>query len=151
MTLRTLAVFAVFALLTAAAATTGAQFMPGPWYAALAKPDWTPPNWLFGPVWTLLYVMIAVAGALAWRSAGPSLATLLWLVQMVANTLWSYLFFGLNRIDLALADITLLWLAIVGFVATVWNRSRTAALLFVPYLLWVSFAAALNLAVFRLN
>src|SRR5687768_7302876 len=99
----------VFIALVAAAAVTGAQFEPGEWYAQLTKPSWTPPNWLFGPVWTALYVAIAIAGWRAWVSTGarwtPALAA--WVVQLVLNTLWSWLFFGLHKPGLALFDLSL--------------------------------------------
>ena len=140
-----------FLAVTAIAATTGAQFMPGAWYATLAKPTWTPPNWLFGPVWTTLYVMIAIAGWLAWKASGWSRPVAFWAVQMALNTAWSVLMFGAHKIGWALVDITVLWLAIAGFIVTAWPVSRTAALLFVPYFAWVSFASALNFAIWRLN
>lgn len=141
----------VFLALVAAAAITGSQFMPGDWYMALKKPDWTPPGWLFGPVWTVLYIMIAVAGWLVWRKEGFSLILTLWLVQLIANMAWSWIMFGTHQIGWALLDITLLWLCIAGFIALAWTAHTTAALLFVPYLLWVSFATALNFSIWRLN
>ncbi len=140
----------LFVVAVAAAAVFGAQFMPGEWYRALAKPSWNPPNWVFGPVWTVLYVMIAVAGWLAWRE-GAYKALGFWGGQLILNALWSWAFFGQKMIGVALIDILLLLIAIVGFIATVWNRSRTAGLLFLPYLAWVSFATALNTAIFLLN
>jgi benzodiazapine receptor len=141
----------VFLVLTTLVAMVAGAFPPGEWYEGLAKPDWTPPNWLFGPVWSLLYLFIAIAGWLVWRSKGLGLALLFWIAQLVLNGLWSYFMFGENEIDSAMIDIVLLWLAIVGFIFTSWRVSRLAALLFVPYLAWVSFAAALNLAVLQLN
>lgn len=140
----------LFVLAVAAAAIFGAQFMPGDWYRALAKPAWTPPNWLFAPVWTALYVMIAVAGWLAWRASASS-ALVFWSAQLALNALWSYLFFGQKLLGAALADILVLLATILGFIVSAWPRSRTAALLFVPYLAWVSFATALNAAIFILN
>ena len=140
-----------FVLLTLAAAAMGAQFRPGAWYAALQKPAWTPPGWLFGPVWTVLYVMIALAGWIAWRRQGWSAATGLWLVALAANGAWSWLFFGRQAIGAALVDILVLWLAIAAFIVATWRASRSASLLFVPYLAWVSFATALNAAIWRLN
>lgn len=142
---------AVFAALTAVASTLGALFMPDAWYVALAKPAWTPPNWLFGPVWTVLYVMIAIAGWLVWRAGGWSAAVVAWGMQMAFNAAWSFLFFGQKNIALALADITMMWFSIVAFIALSWSRSRAAALLFVPYLLWVSYATALNFSIWKLN
>lgn len=141
-------------LITAAAAAFGGQFMPGPWYADLAKPSWTPPGALFGPVWTLLYIMMAVAAWLVWRrrgTAGVGLALSLWVLQLVLNALWSWLFFGRQQIGLALVDIALLWLLIAATILAFRAVHRGAALLLVPYLAWVSFASALNWALWRLN
>jgi len=121
------------------------------WYPGLHKPSWTPPNWLFGPAWTLLYGMMSVAGWLAWRDERSRTTTVVFLVQLLLNGAWSWLFFGLRRPDLAFACIVLLWLAIVATIAAFWRISRLAVILFVPYLAWVTFAAFLNLAVVRLN
>ena len=141
----------VFALLVAAAAAVGSMFMPGAWYASLAKPSWTPPNAVFGPVWTVLYVMIAVAGWLVWRAGDRGLALAAWAVALVLNASWSWLFFGRQAMGLAFLDIVILWCAIALFVAAARRSSALASLLFVPYLVWVTFAAALNLAIWRLN
>ncbi len=124
------------------------------WYAGLAKPAWGPPNWLFGPVWTTLYGMMAVAGWLAWRRAGPAgaeRALALFGVQLVLNAVWSGLFFGRHRPDWAFAEIVVLWVAILATTVALWRIHRGAGLLFVPYLLWVTFAAALNYAIWALN
>lgn len=130
----------------------GAQFRPGPWYEALAKPPWNPPNWVFGPVWTFLYVLIAVAGWRVWRgSAGWSPLLSLWVVQLALNGAWSWLFFGRRLIVVALADITLLLFAILAFIIGAWRVDRVAAYLFVPYLLWVGYALTLNAAIAWLN
>lgn len=144
----------VFVALTLAAGALGSLFPPGEWYAQLSKPSWTPPNWLFGPVWTILYVMIGIAG---WRIATspshparkPALAA--WGTQLVLNGLWSWLFFGLHRPDLAFVDISLLWLAIALAIGLAWRFDRWAAGLLVPYLAWVSFAAALNGSIWQAN
>lgn len=141
----------VFVALVIATAATGVLFQPGAWYERLAKPSWTPPNWLFGPVWSVLYIMIAVAGWLVWSAEGAGLAIALWACQLVLNGLWSFLFFGIRRMDLAMVDVTLLWLSIAAFAAAALPVSQTAALLFLPYLAWVTIAAALNLSVWRLN
>lgn len=141
----------VFLIVTGAAAATGALFMPGEWYRTLAKPSWTPPDWLFGPAWTVLYVMIAVAGWLVWRETGLGVVIAIWVVQLVLNAAWSWVMFGLHRIDLALIDAGLMLISIVAFMLAAWPVSQTAALLFVPYLAWVSFATALNFAILRLN
>jgi tryptophan-rich sensory protein len=124
--------------------------IPG-WYAALRKPRFTPPNWVFGPVWTLLYALMAVAGWGAWRRERSRAAALLFLLQLALNVAWTWLFFGLRRPDLGLVGITLLWLAIVATMIAFWRVSRKACLLLAPYLAWVSFASALNFAIWRMN
>ena len=121
------------------------------WYPGLRKPPWTPPNWVFGPVWTALYGMMAVAGWLAWRDERSRTTTLVFLLQLLLNGAWSWLFFGLRRPDLALVGVVLLWLAIVATITAFWKISRLAVILFVPYLAWVTFAALLNRAVVGLN
>ncbi|MBM4264277.1 MAG: tryptophan-rich sensory protein [Deltaproteobacteria bacterium] len=143
----------VFVVLVFLAALIGTQFGPGPWYTALQKPAWTPPNWLFGPVWTALYIGIAVAGWLVWRSKSPAKLQSMWLwgTQLILNGLWSFLFFGLQRPGLALIDIILLLIAIVIFIAQARHANVVAAWLFVPYALWVAFATALNFAIWQLN
>ena len=141
----------VFLLLVAAAALVGTQFKPGDWYAGLIKPAWTPPNWVFGPVWTTLYVMIALAGWLVWRSGERGLAVAAWGVALVLNASWSWLFFGRQAIGLALLDIVALWCAIVAFTLAARTKTPVASLMFVPYLLWVSYATALNLAIWLSN
>lgn len=132
-------------------ASSGAVFRPGDWYAGLRKPGWTPPNWLFGPVWSLLYIMIAIAGWLAWRAQPDSLAVWIWGVQLVLNGAWSWLFFGRRRMDLAFGEVCLMWLSIAAFIVAAYPVSMTASLLFVPYLIWVTIAATLNYSVWRLN
>jgi tryptophan-rich sensory protein len=127
---------------------------PDGWYVGLHKPSFTPPNWLFAPVWSALFLMIAAAGWRAWQAPSPARRNLLalWVVQLVLNFLWSPLFFGAQRIGLALTDICALLLAIVAFIALARHHGeRTAALLMVPYAAWVAFAALLNAALFRLN
>ena len=141
----------IFLALCFGVAYLGAQFAPGEWHAALEKPSWNPPNWVFGPVWTMLYIMIAIAGWLVWTSAPTSAAMWFWAAQLVFNAAWSWLFFGLHRMDIAFVDIVLVWLAILAFIITAWPISVTAALLFVPYLIWVSFASALNYSIWSLN
>jgi tryptophan-rich sensory protein len=136
------------------AAITGAFFRPGEWYERLKKPSWRPPNRLFAPVWTLLYFMIAVSGWLVWREAGFAGAAwplAVYALQLVLNAAWTPLFFGLHRPDLGFADIVLVWLSIVATIVLFIPIHFGAALLLVPYLAWVTFATALNLAVWRLN
>ncbi len=136
------------------AAAMGAPFIPGEWYAALKKPAWSPPSWLFGPVWSALYTMMAVAAWLVWRS-GPSAtrrrSLAAFLVQLALNALWTPLFFGLRAPGVAFAEIMLLWVAIAWTVAAFRSVDRAAVWLLAPYLAWVSFAAALNFALWRLN
>jgi tryptophan-rich sensory protein len=141
----------VFALLVAAIAYFGSSFEPGPFYAALQKPAWTPPDAIFAPVWTVLYVLIALAGVIAWRAQGFGPLLWLWLLQLVLNGAWSYLMFGQKQITPALVDIAALWLVILAFIVVAWPIRRMAALLFIPYFLWVSYAAALNFEIWRLN
>ncbi len=141
----------VFAALTALVATFAGSFEPGLWYQGLAKPTWTPPGWLFGPVWTILYVMIAAAGWLVWRAQGLGLALFLWLVNLGLNGAWSYLMFGQHDIAAAMTDLALMWVSIALFIWTARRVSGLAALLFVPYLAWVSFAGALNFAILQMN
>ena len=137
-----------------AAAAFGGLFVPDEWYAALRKPSWNPPGWVFGPVWTALYTMMGVAAWLVWRQGGwgkQRQPLLIFLVQLALNALWTPLFFGLHRPGLAFAEIVLLWLAIATTLAAFRPVSRAAAWLLVPYLAWVSFAAALNFTLWRLN
>jgi tryptophan-rich sensory protein len=141
-------------LLCFAAASLGALFMPGEWYAALNKPAWNPPGWIFGPVWSALYTMMAVAAWLVWRQGGFAARRgplLVFLAQLALNAAWTPLFFGLHRPGLAFAEIMLLWLAIAWTIAAFWPVHRVAAWLLAPYLAWVSFAAALNFTLWRLN
>ncbi|MFJ8967079.1 TspO/MBR family protein [Lentzea sp. NPDC102401] len=123
----------------------------GSTYMALEQPSWAPPAWLFGPVWTTLYVMIAVAGWLAWRAGATRNELTLFGVQLVLNAAWTPLFFGLGWFWVAFAEILVLWLAIVAVIVAFWRRSRAAGALLVPYLAWVSFAAALNVSIAVLN
>lgn len=136
------------------AAWMGSRYMPGEWYASLAKPSWNPPNGIFGPVWSVLYILMGVAAWLVWRRAGFSgagPALVLFLAQLVLNALWSYLFFGRQRPDLALLDIVALWSAIVLVTVLFWRVHRGAGMMMVPYVAWVSFASFLNLVLWRLN
>jgi tryptophan-rich sensory protein len=141
----------VFVIIVLAAASSGAIFKPGAWYDGLKKPDWTPPNWAFPVVWTILYLFIGYAGWLVWSAAGWTLPIALWAIQMVANALWSFFFFGIRRMDLALVDVGILWLSIALFILSAWPVAPLASLLFVPYLVWVSAAALLNHSVRSLN
>ena len=120
-------------------------------YNSLAQPSWAPPSWLFGPVWTLLYAMIALSGWLAWRRAGWTTALTVYAVQLVLNAIWTPLFFGAGQYGLALLDIIALWLSIAAVITLFRRISGTAALLLVPYLLWVTYATALNAAIWSMN
>ncbi len=137
------------------ASSLGAFSSPGSWYATLEKPPWTPPGWLFGPVWTALYVAMAVAAFLVWRERGSFGAARkelsLYAVQLALNAAWTPLFFGARRPDLALVDIGLLWLALAALLPLFLRVRRAAGLLLVPYLAWVTFAAALNLSIVLRN
>jgi benzodiazapine receptor len=124
---------------------------PGEWYQALAKPSFNPPGWLFGPVWTVLYVLIAIAGWRVWQADRSGAAMKLWWLQLALNFMWSPVFFAMNSIGGALAVILALLLVILAFIATAWNTDRLAAWLFVPYLAWVAFASLLNGSIRALN
>ncbi len=129
----------------------GTLTAPGEWYANLVKPSFNPPNWVFGPVWTVLYALIAMVGWRLFASDRGSALMTLWWGQLGLNFIWSPVFFVLHLPWLALCIIVGLFAAILILIAGLWSRDRVAALAFVPYLAWVSFAAALNLAIARLN
>lgn len=138
----------------AAAIGGAASVQAGPFYTQLVRPGWAPPASIFGPVWTVLYALMAIAAWLAWRVGGfraARLALTLFLVQLALNALWSWLFFGWHRGGLAFADIVVLWALIVATVIAFWRTRPLAGVLLVPYLLWVSFASALNYSVWQLN
>jgi len=122
------------------------------WYPLLNKPSWNPPSWVFGPVWSTLYVLMGVAIWRAWRM-GPTARPLVvgYFVQLVCNALWSVLFFGLKQPAWALGDIILLWGLLAWLQLRLWQVDRFAGVLWLPYLLWVSFATLLNAAIVRLN
>ncbi len=127
----------------------------GPWYFQLRKPSWQPPDWLFGPAWTLIFALAALAGVLYWRSCADRERRLQMLAAFAANgflnTFWSLLFFRLKRPDWALYEVGFLWLSIVLLIVLLGRVSRGAAWLLSPYLLWVTFASYLNLTIVRLN
>ena len=145
------ATFVPFLAAVVAVSLTGALFRPGPWYQTLRKPSWTPPGWLFGPVWSTVYVMIAVAGWLVWQREGLAPALAIWLAQLLVNASWSWVMFGRRQIAGALATIVLLWFCVVAFIWAAWPISPTASLLFLPYLAWGTFAGALNFTIWRMN
>ncbi len=124
---------------------------PGEWYARLVKPSFTPPGWLFAPVWTVLYILIAVAGYRIAAREGASLLMGLWAAQLALNFAWSPVFFTAHQVGAALIIVLLLLLTIVAFVAACWQRDPVAAWMFVPYAVWVAFASVLNGAILLLN
>lgn len=129
----------------------GAGNIPDEWYRSLAKPAFNPPDWVFAPVWSLLYAIIGVVGARTWLALRRSMAMRLWFAQMVFNFAWSPVFFGLHDPTSAMIVILGLLVSVAAFIAVSWRQDRTAALLFAPYLAWVAFATALNAAILLLN
>ncbi len=122
------------------------------WYVFLIKPSFSPPNWLFAPVWTTLYILMGIALFLVWQKAKENKKAIIFFsAQLILNSLWSILFFGLKSPGLALGEIVVLWLLILLTILQFKKISKSAAWLLLPYLLWVSFATFLNLAIFRLN
>lgn len=145
---------AVWLFIVFLAAWSGARFTPGEWYAQLEKPAWTPPGVVFGPVWTLLYILMAVSAWLVWARfgvTGARAALAVFLLQLALNAAWSWLFFNRHAIGLALGDLVVLWAAILATMALFWTKRPLAAVLLTPYLLWVTYAGFLNLAIWRLN
>lgn len=123
------------------------------WYAGLVRPVWTPPNWLFMPVWTLLYLLMGSATALVWNSAKPGAwrPVAFFFVHLLVNAYWSIVFFGQHDPKTAFALIVVMWLMIAGMMFWFWKYSRLATYLLVPYLIWVSYASSLNLGIIMLN
>ena len=124
------------------------------WYAGLEKPCFNPPNWIFGPVWSVLFFLMAVAAWLVWRRfgfAGAKAALVVFLVELSANVIWSVLFFGMHSPPMAFFGICLLWVLIATTIVMFWVKSRLAGGLLVPYLTWVSFASVLNFWIWQLN
>ncbi|UCD57750.1 MAG: tryptophan-rich sensory protein [Candidatus Hydrogenedentota bacterium] len=141
-------------MLTFAVAWVGSRFSPGEWYGQLAKPSWTPPDWVFGPVWTLLYTLMAVAAWLVWKRGGlsdASIPLILFVTQLILNGAWSWLFFGLKEPGLAFGEILVLWSAILLTLVAFWKANPAAGMLLLPYLAWSSLAVALNFCIWRMN
>ena len=141
-------------LLCFAASAIGAFFSPGQWYIELNKPSWHPPSWVFGPVWTVLYTLMAIAAWMVWKKGGfaeQSKPLTLFLVQLALNALWSPLFFGLYSPALAFVDIVLLWCTLAFTIYAFWQVRPLAGALLLPYIAWVSFAAVLNGTLWQLN
>lgn len=131
-----------------------ASIQARPFYAEIVRPDWSPPAEVFGPVWMVLYALMGIAAWVVWRTGGfrPNrYALALFVIQLVFNALWSWLFFAWKLGFFSVVDIAVLWVLIVATVISFWHRSRLAAVLLVPYLLWVSFASALNYTLWQLN
>jgi len=149
---------AIFVSICIAVGGFGAIYTESPravWFDTLRQPDWSPPAWLFGPVWAILYLFMAVAAWLVWRNARSYRQTagalILFGIQLALNLAWSGIFFGLRSPGAAFIEILILWVAIVATMIAFWRVTRLAGLLFVPYLLWVTFASALNYAIWQLN
>ena len=148
----------IFVLICFAAAGLGSLFTgaatgSGGWYATLPRPSWNPPSWVFGPVWTLLYTLMAIAAWWVWRKRGGVYAArvplALFTIQLVLNAAWSIIFFGQHQAGVAFLDIVLLWLAILATMVAFWRVSPLAGWLFLPYFLWVSYASTLNYAIWQ--
>lgn len=143
--------FSVFLLAVASAAATGMIFRPGAWYDGLRKPPFTPPNWVFPLAWAVLYLLIAGVAARLAALPGAGLALALWSAQIALNTLWTPVFFGAHRVGAALVVIALLWLTVAALVIAAWLVDRWSGALLLPYLAWLTLAAALNWRVWRDN
>jgi translocator protein len=143
--------FFTYLVACGAAAATGAMFQPGDWYRNLAKPRWTPPDWLFPVAWTTLYICMSLSAMRVAQLPGTGFALALWSVQIAFNTLWTPVFFGLRRLGAGLVILGCLWLAVAATMLAFWGHDWVAGLLFAPYLLWVTVAGALNHSVWSLN
>ena len=143
--------FAIFFAATIAAGATGAMFPTGEWYKQLNKPAWVPPNWVFPIAWTSIYLLMSFAGARVAMMDGSGYAMAFWAMQIAFNALWTPVFFGLRNLKGSLPIMAALWLAVLGCLITHWQLDTWAGLAFVPYMAWVTVAAALNIAMVRLN
>lgn len=146
-----LTVFILFLGACCAAAATGSMFSPGQWYRDLNKPSWTPPNWLFPVAWSILYLSSAVAVTRVAMLGDNAHAMGFWALQIALNTLWTPVFFGLERIRAGAVILAFLWIAVAGSMITFFALDTISGALMVPYLIWVTIAGALNLSVWRLN
>lgn len=146
-----LGLFLTFLAACGAAAATGAMFQPGAWYEGMNKPAWVPPNWAFPVVWTSLYLLMSYAAMRVALGAGHPQALAFWALQIALNTLWTPVFFGLHRMRAAMVVMVFLWLAVAATTVAFFQADVVAGWLFVPYLVWVTIAGALNLSVIRLN
>ncbi len=143
--------FCIFFAACLGAGVTGGLFPPGPWYRNLKKPSWTPPDWVFPVTWMVLYICMATAAARVAGMPENGIALAFWAMQIAFNGLWTPVFFGLRKIRLGMAVVGVLWLSVGSALIALWRVDLIAGLLFVPYLVWVTIAAALNAAVWRLN
>lgn len=137
-------------------AATAALVDTGTWYESLATPAWTPPSWVFGPVWTVLYLLMGIAAWRIWAKQGfgdrsTRLALVLFLAHLILNAAWTWLFFGLHMLAAASVEIVVLWATILVLVVLFWKRDRMAGVLFVPYLLWVTYAVTLSIGYTIMN
>ncbi|CUH67923.1 TspO/MBR family protein [Thalassovita gelatinovora] len=146
-----LALILFLALVLGGGLSIGYVTAPGEWYAQLVKPSFNPPGWVFGPVWSVLYILIAIAGWRSWRSGRGEWQMKLWWLQLGLNFLWSPTFFAAQQTGLAVVVILLLLATVLGFIATAWQRDRLSAWLFIPYAAWVGFASVLNASIAILN
>lgn len=146
-----LALAGFFVITFAAPAVSAFIEMPGTWYDGLNKPPWNPPPWLFGPVWTLLYTLMAVAAWMVWQRVGFARPLMLYFVQLGLNAVWTPVFFSAHALVPALIVIAALWVAILLTLLSFWRVNTVAGWLFVPYLGWVTFASYLNFTLWRLN
>ncbi|AQS62876.1 Tryptophan-rich sensory protein [Rhizobium rhizogenes] len=150
--MKNLTVYVVFVVVVVAiGALIGVNNVPGEWYQSLQKPFFNPPNWIFGPVWTTLYVLIGIAGARTWIRKRMGTRMRLWFTQMALNFLWSPIFFGMPSPAGALIIIIPMLVCILAFIALTYRRDRISMWLFVPYALWVAFATVLNASIGILN
>jgi tryptophan-rich sensory protein len=140
-----------FIFITFCAPLLGVTSMPGEWYAGLNKPSWNPPAWLFGPAWTTLHTLMAIAAWLVWKRVGFTRALGFYFVQLILNAAWTPIFFGAHAMGWALVEISIMWIAILLTLLSFLRVQKTAGLLLVPYLAWVSFATFLNFTLWRLN
>lgn len=142
----------IFVLITVGGgAAIGTVTAPGVWYAELIKPSFNPPSWLFGPVWSILYLLVAIAGWRLWKFNRFGWAMRFWWIQLLLNFIWSPIFFNAQRIDFAFIVITMLFATIIALIVTIWRSNRLVAFLSIPYAAWVGFASVLNFSILILN
>jgi benzodiazapine receptor len=145
---------AIFLFIAFLPGIIASQFSPGQWYMALHRPSWTPPGWIFAPVWTILYFMIGLAGYWAWNNSDPGNRKIpfsVFALQLILNATWSFVFFGLNSLPLSVVNITALWSLILANMVIFYRLSSIAGYLLIPYFLWSTFAAVVNWSIWRLN